>query len=572
MSKSVTPVDVIRRHEPYRVPRSATPIDLSLDGNEGAAPPASLLNALDDTDSDTLRRYPDTGPLHEVLSSKLGVAPEHLLVTAGADDAIDRVCRAVLQPGRNMVVPVPTFTMIPRFAEMTGAEVKRIDAGDGNYPTGAVIDAVDEHTSLIIVVSPNNPTGVAADADQIEQIATECPGALVLVDHAYGEFGGDDFTARAPEFPNVVVTRTLSKAWGLAGLRVGYAIADAERIQWLATAGNPYPVSRLSVLIAASWLDEGGGKVEDFVDTVTDERRRLHETLDNLKISRSNSCANFVFARVGDGLWWRDAMAGFGIGVRAFPKRPGLEDSIRIACPGCDDALERVQHAIETIAAPEAILFDVDGVLADVSNSYRRAIVETAAHFGATITEAEITEAKAAGDANNDWQVTRRLLKARGIDVALDDVTRVFEELYQGTTEAPGLWTEESLIVDSDFFDQLQANDLKLGIVTGRPRRDARRFLEHFELSDYFSTVICMEDGPNKPDPAPVLRALDELDVRQAWFIGDTPDDMHAGRGAKVLPIGIVAPGEDDGAMKTALLSSGGGTVIDDLKELLEVL
>ena len=572
MTKSVTPVEVIRRNAPYRVPRAKTPIDLYLDGNEGAAPPKELLDALDDADTDTLRRYPDTEPLHEALASHLGVNPHHLLVTAGADDAIDRVCRAVLQPGRNMVVPVPTFTMIPRFAEMTGAEVRRVEAGDGDYPLEAVIDAIDENTSLIIVVSPNNPTGVAAAAEQIETLATRCPQALLLVDHAYGEFGGDDFTSRAPEFPNVVVTRTLSKAWGLAGLRVGYAVADEERIQWLATAGNPYPVSRLSVLVAAKWLATGDDEVERFVRRVRGERCRLQASLDDLGISHSDSRANFVFARVGDGLWWRDAMAGMGIGVRAFPGRPGLEDAVRIACPGDRDDCARVQHAIHTIAAPEAILFDVDGVLCDVSRSYRQAIAQTAAHFGAEVTDDEITRAKAAGDANNDWRVTQRLLESRGIDVSLDEVTEHFERLYQGTQDNPGLWAEETLLLEPELLTNLREQGLKLGIVTGRPRRDARRFLEHFGLDEFFSAAVCMEDGPNKPDPAPVLQALEELDVTRAWFIGDTPDDMRAGRGANVLPLGIVAPGEDGPRMNSALLSSGAGRILDNLQELLETL
>ena len=572
MPASLTPVEAIARQRPYKVPRAATPVDLWLDGNEGAPPPDTLLKALADVDGEGLRRYPSTESLRDLLSEHVGVERHQLLVTAGADDAIDRVCRAVLTGGRNMVVMVPTFAMIPRFAELTGAEVRAVEGGDEGFPTEKLLAAADDATALIALVSPNNPTGVAISSDDIERIAGACPQALVMVDHAYGEFGGDDFTRRAPTFDNVVVTRTLSKAWGLAGLRVGYAVADEARIQWLATAGKPYAVAHPSTLIAARWLREGQDQVAEFVSRVAQERRRLHDLFDELSIPRSRSVANFVFARVGDGRWWRDAMAGFGIGVRAFPNRRGLEDAMRIACPGDEASLSRVEHAIRTIARPQALLLDVDGVMVDVSRSYRRAIVETAAHFGAEVDEEAIAAAKQAGDANNDWEVTRRLLADRGIEVSLAEVTRVFEEWYQGTDERRGLWREESLWMDAALLERLREKGLALGIVTGRPRADARRFLDHFGLEDYFSSVVCMEDGPNKPHPAPVEQAMAELNVERAWFVGDTPDDMRAARGAAALPLGVVAPGHEGEAMEEALLAAGGAMVLERLEELEDLM
>lgn len=571
MSDSPTPVAPIRDATPYRVPRAPTPIDLYLDGNEGVLPSEAVFDGVDDLDARALQRYPKATELEARLAEDLGVDTDQLVVTAGADDAIDRVCRAVLEPTKNAVIPVPTFEMIPRFAELTGAEVRRVERVGHGFPLDAVLQAVDDDTTLVVVISPDNPTGITADAEQITELAESCPQALILVDHAYVEFAEDHFTDCAPEFSNVVVTRTLSKAWGLAGLRIGYAVGDSTVIDWLRTVGAPYPVSKLSLEVADRWLDVGAPKMDAFVDRVVDERDELFDLFDRLGFDPTPSEANFVFVRAGDGLWWRDAMAGQGIGIRAFPGCPGLEDAIRIACPGDVDEFDRLRRAIRTVARPQALLFDLDGVFADVSRSYRQAIIETADSFGVDVTSADITAFKAGGDANNDWRVTRSLLAERGVDTTLDEVTRRFESFYQGTEDKPGLWTEESLLVDPSFFDELANGVFQLGIVTGRPRRDADRFLAHYDIADTFDTIVCMEDGPNKPDPAPVTLALERLGADCAWFVGDTPDDMRAGRAAGVLPLGIVAPGDGDD-IESALLEAGAGRILDDLTDLLELL
>ena len=585
MSKSVIPVDVVLREKPYTVPRAMAPIDLWLDGNEGAAPPVELLEVPLQGTAEILQRYPGTASLEALLAKKVGVAPEEVLVTGGGDDAIDRVCRAVLGPGRNMVIPDPTFEMIPRFAQLTGAEVRRVRGDGPDYPLEEVLETVDESTSLVVVISPNNPTGVAATTEQIEALVKACPHALILVDHAYVEFGGDDVTRLAVELENVVVTRTLSKAWGLAGLRIGYAVAPQKIIGWLKTTGNPYPVSKPSLMMAERWVREGSDKVAAYISRVQHERAVLEEHFEKLGKKTLPSQGNFVFARVDDGLWWRDAMAGQGIGVRAFPDRPGLEDAIRIACPGDDESLARVQRAIDVAARPEAILFDLDGVFADVSRSYRQAIIKTAATFGVDVDAEQISAIKARGNANNDWRVTQELLAESGVDVELGEVTARFEGFYQGTEEEPGLWADEELLVEREFLDALRNRGVQMAIVTGRPRKDARRFVEHWELEEYFPVMVCMEDATLKPDPAPVIRAMRELDVERAWFVGDTPDDMRAGRAAGVLPLGILAPGDgkgrgkgrngeedNDETMKRALLTAGGGRVLKNLDELLEVM
>jgi len=243
---------------------------------------------------------------------------------------------------------------------------------------------------------------------------------------------------------------------------------------------------------------------------------------------------------------------------------------LRISCPGDAAAFARLEAALRAVLAPQALLFDMDGVLADVSRSYRRAILETAASFGVALSPDDVARAKARGDANDDWALTRRLLAERGCERTLAEVTAVFERLYQGADGAPGLRASERPIPSRELLERL-GRRAALGVVTGRPRRDAQAFLESAGLVDCFATVVAREDAPLKPDPAPVRLALERLDVRAAWMVGDTPDDVRAARAAGAVPLGFVPPDAGGDSTRGALSCAGAARVLATLEELDEV-
>ena len=216
----------------------------------------------------------------------------------------------------------------------------------------------------------------------------------------------------------------------------------------------------------------------------------------------------------------------------------------------------------------KALLWDMDGVLADVSQSYRTAIIMAAKKFGVAITGADINVAKAAGNANNDWVLTRKLvadkMAAEGKKASqvpsLEAVTEAFEAVYQG-----GLWKTESLLVDRELIAALAAR-YPMAIVTGRPRKpDAERFLEHYRLTEFFSHMVCMGETPlPKPDPAPctvMLKALGVPAGSNVIMIGDTVDDIRSAIGAKCSGVGVPAPGHDV-AEDTKLLHSVGAVTV----------
>lgn len=574
-SVGIVPASGVTAFAPYVVPRLATPVDLFLDGNEGAVPPVSLLERLAAQGPDLMRRYPDARALEALLADRLGVTPDRVVVTAGADDAIDRICRAVLAPGREMVLPIPTFEMFARYAALAGAAVRTVPWLTGPYPLRRVLAASGPRTAMVPVVSPNNPTGAVARPSDVERLSRELPGALVVADLAYAEFAGEDLTRGALSRPNVVVTRSLSKAWGMAGLRVGYAAGPADLMGWLRSAGAPYAVSRVSLALAVERLAMPGADrdVARFAARVGRERAALARAIRGGGGVAFPSQANFVMARFRrpDAESVRAGLAGLGIAVRSFPGKPELAGCLRITCPGEEKAFRRLADGLRTVLAPQALLLDMDGVLADVSASYREAIRWTAASYGVSVGRAEISAAKKEPGSNNDWEVTRRLVARRGVRTTLAEVTRRFEDLYQGKDGRAGFRETERLIPSRRLLARL-ARRVKLGVVTGRPRSDAARFLREAGIDRLIRTCVSLEDAPLKPDPAPVRLAMRRLGVSRAWYLGDTPDDMRAARGAGAVPVGFLAPGEERGEAEGALARAGAGRVVASFEELERIL
>jgi len=334
---------------PYSVTRPSKPIDLWLDRNEGATPPAYLLQILRDVSPRLLGRYPDARPLEALLAERLGLDPGEVIVTAGADEALDRVCRARLAPGMRAILHEPTFEMLPRYAALSGGEVTSVAWSSGPFPTDAIVAELTLATSLVVVVTPNNPTGAVATARDLERIAAAAPRATLLVDLAYTELADEDLTSAALALPNAIVTRTLSKAWGLAGLRVGYLAGRAAAAHGLRAVGSPYGVSSPSLALAEAWIARGDDHVKGFIERIREERAALVDLLASLGATPFPSQANFVLARFADAAETQEALASLGIAVRAFPGRPALEGCLRITCPGGREDFDRLTGALRSV-------------------------------------------------------------------------------------------------------------------------------------------------------------------------------------------------------------------------------
>lgn len=544
----------------YRPPRFEAPIDLDLSRNEGR-PSINEIDIGDEELAIVTSRYPDTTRLRAAVAGRHQLPVSRVLVTAGGDDALFRCFLA--NSGRAVVATTPSFEMIARYAEQVGSPLVELSWWDGSFPVDDFLDEAAGERDMAVIVSPNNPTGNVMTPADLRKVAGAYP--LVVLDGAYMEFADEDLTPEALGLDNVVLIRTLSKAFGLAGLRVGYLLGPETVVERLEAFGSPYSMSGLSAALATRVLADDTGGAEDFLTEVVKERVALTGLLEELSCAPLPSQANFVLATDVDPDWLVPAAASLGVGLRRFDDRSELNRSVRVALPGDQRSYDRLEETLRNVLAPEALLFDMDGVIADVRRSFREAIVATAATFGVTVTGDDIAAAKARGDASDDWALTRHLCLDAGVAVTLEEVRDEFERLYQGADGSPGLKLNERLLVDTANLERWSAR-MPLGIVTTRPRKDADELLDRFEIRRWFSTVVTREDAPYKPDPAPVRLALERLGVDHAWMIGDTIDDLRAARAAGVVPIGVAVSGDD----RSALV--GAARIIDSVNEIGEVL
>ncbi|MDX2200066.1 MAG: histidinol-phosphate transaminase [Phycisphaerae bacterium] len=343
----------VRGVSPYATPIPAAPIDLRLDANEGPPAPIDLAAIARLLPDGEIARYPSARALEAALAARWSVEPQNILVTSGGDDAIHRACQAVLEPSRDLILPMPTFEMIPRYATLAGARIIEIPWPRGPYPASRICEAVTAQTAMIALVSPNNPTGAVATRDDLERICRAAPHALVLVDAAYAEFADEDLTEAAISLPNTLVVRTFSKALGCAGLRVGYCVGPADLITALRAAGGPYPVSSLSLLVARHALETSSQTLSRVVPRIRDERAKLSQQLARRGADVFPSQANFVLAQFTNAPSTWAALASQGILVRRFSPASGLERCLRITLPGSASAFDRLTAAFETALRPQ---------------------------------------------------------------------------------------------------------------------------------------------------------------------------------------------------------------------------
>ncbi len=310
-----------------------------------------------------LNRYPEPQPaaLLARLAALYGVAADRLLVGRGSDEAIDLLTRAACRAGRDaVIISAPTFGMYAVCAQVQDAlviNVPLVAGRDFALDVDALIAAVDERVKIVYVCSPNNPTGAAVALADIERIALAIEGrALLVVDEAYAEFSaGSSAVALLGRYPHLAVLRTLSKAYGLAGARIGSLIADPAVIAVLRTIMAPYPLPAPCVAAALAALsDSATALARSRIALLRSERARMARTLRALPQVRKvfDSEANFLLVRFVDAAAsYRQALAA-GLVLRDPSRQPGLENCLRISIgtPEENEQLVRVLSSVEQSA------------------------------------------------------------------------------------------------------------------------------------------------------------------------------------------------------------------------------
>jgi histidinol-phosphate aminotransferase len=288
-----------------------------------------------------------------MVANFLGLAPEQVLLTNGVDEALSLLFATYLAPGDELLFADPTFVMYPMFGEALGAQLVRVRSGeDLAFPTAEVLARISPRTRVIAIANPNNPTGLAVARADLLKIAEAAPDAAVLVDEAYvefcGEFCGETLIPELASHPNLFVARTLSKAYGLAGMRLGVLTGAAEQIGYIRRHSAPFNVNSVALACLQEALADQAF-VRDHVAQVKQGRERLEQLFAELRLCFWPSQANFVLVRVGAlAQVFVESMQRRGILVRDSSSNPGCEGCVRITV-GTPSQMDGVLQAIRDV-------------------------------------------------------------------------------------------------------------------------------------------------------------------------------------------------------------------------------
>jgi histidinol-phosphate aminotransferase len=324
---------------------------LHLNENTGGCSPR-VLDAIQRLRTTDVSTYPSYTPLVRACAAHFGVDPDWVLLTNGLDEgilmaAVGHIARARVHDAET-IIPLPAFDPYPNSTAAVGARAVRIPPGpDFAFPTDAVIDAVTPRTRMVFLNTPSNPTGRLIPIPDLRRIAEAAPHAVVLIDEAYIEFGGITFLPELAHFPNVLVGRTFSKAYGLAGMRVGVVIGQPPSLDPVRAVTLPFNINVVAMTATMAALEDEAF-LPRYAAQVAESRTRIYGACRRLGLEYWESAANFVMVRVGGRVGdVVDALAARRVHVRDRSKDPATPGCIRVTA----GLLEHTDAAIEALDA-----------------------------------------------------------------------------------------------------------------------------------------------------------------------------------------------------------------------------
>ncbi len=272
---------------------------LLLDFNERTLPVSHHVKQalIDFINDDRLQMYPSYGDLTRKIASYAGVSESKVMMTNGSDQGIDIIIRAACTEDDEIIIPGPTFAMYQQCANIE--RLKIIEPAytlDEGFPVNEVLNSITPSTRMIVIANPNNPSGTKINCEDILTIARAVPDTALLVDECYFEYSQTTIADKVMEYPNILITRTFSKTWGLPSIRLGYVISHPDNIKALLNIRGPYDVNQFAAVAINAALDHPEYTRQYVREVMEDSKPLLEQFLDQQKIPYWPSAANFIWA------------------------------------------------------------------------------------------------------------------------------------------------------------------------------------------------------------------------------------------------------------------------------------
>ncbi len=317
---ALQPREAVRRMAPYSPPSAGREGKLRLDFNENTVgcSPKVIEFLREKLSAPRLSVYPEYVEAIPELAAFFQVSPQEFTLTNGTDEAIQLLVNTFVEAGSDVLALRPSYAMYRFYADLAGARVREIPfrADTLEFPLEELLAAIQPETRAILIANPNNPTGTGIHAGGIRAILEAAPQACVLIDEAYFEFSGVTVLGCLRQYPNLFVSRTFSKVYGMAAMRCGCLFSRAENVQWLKKAQSPYSVNSLAVLAARAAIRDAE-YINNYVREMLEARELVCQGFNRLGIRYFPSQANFVlFHAGGRAIPIRDTLRGRGVLVR----------------------------------------------------------------------------------------------------------------------------------------------------------------------------------------------------------------------------------------------------------------
>lgn len=555
----IEPKNTLKNLKTYDVPAYPEKWAMKLDSNENyIGPSPKVLNAIKNITIGEISHYPYYGGLYDALCKKYDVSKSSIVITNGADEAIFALINTYMTQQSSMLTVTPAFSMPKIYAAQIGCEYVEVPYEKRwEFPFESFVKSVKQNTKIIWLTSPNNPTGTVIAPEQIKYILEHFKDRLVVVDETYGAFSDYSCIQLVKTYKNLAVVKSMSKDYALAGLRLGFVVSDSKNILNIKKMLSPYNVNAVAAkaAIAAVSDDQHFQKMKAELNK---SKKFLTEEFKKLKVKVYDSHANFILAEFGEKT---DYVYNVLLKNRIIVKKYDELGALRITLP----AFEAAKNLAGLITTRDVIVFDMDGVLVDVQNSYRLAIAETYKYFTKReISQEDIKAAKNLGGLNNDWDLTYHLLKSAGTWVPYDDIVEKFQQMYWN--DGKGCINDESLIIDKTLLETLSQRYI-LAVFTGRPRVEAEFTLKKFDILKYFSKIVTMNDVPKerqKPDTLGLEKIRTSVFAGKMLYVGDTVDDVKCAKEFRITGFGVAHTREQ----ADLLLNNGAKFVLNSVNQL----
>ncbi len=527
---------------------------LKLDFNERAD---SIPKWLQDfkVDTTSLWKYPNRKEVETLIAEKFNTDSDSVFLSNGGDESIELLFKLCKLNQQSLLLPLPAFSQYTHQLDIWGVDCIQV-AGKEDLS----IDVESLKTQLkpkqwLIITRPNNPTGECIDDKTLLGLIEKAKSkeAYVFLDEAYVEFFQENSkTNYALEYDNVISLRTFSKAFGLAGARLGYLLGNQQLITEFKKIAMPFNVNNLSLQTAKAAL-QNTDEMQNYSQTIANNRQRVFDLIQSSGLEVFDGKGNFLLFKVKPKI--KKILASFmqKNGIQIKTQVNDLPNWVRITIPENVDLLLIV---LATVLQPDIVGFDMDGVLIDTSLSYDVCIMETVKYFTKKqINVDKITELREKGGFNNDWDLTQGLIKQQGFNTKLDKVITQFQKYYSVFK-----FNENNLLTKKSLFQ----GQYTTAIITGRPRIEALDGIKQLNITPDF--VISADDVKlQKPSPEGINGLKRQTDKTNMWYCGDTVDDMQAGSAANCVCIGI-------GSNEKNLYQAGADMVLENINQLEELL